>query len=612
MKSLIALWTGLALGLGAPGHGFPEHEASDPGTLREMQVLPGSDLEGPLVEVVLAVDGNVQVRDFTMEGPDRLVVDLLGTKSALAAESFPNLNLGGVRGIRARQYADDIVRVEIELLAPVGYAITPGSGFIRVSIENLFGEFDPWTAETRAPANGASGAANGGDATGRSFTLPPAPARAQGAWSGVAPSEFSRRMSVTFVDTPIREVLFTFAEVSGRSIVPGSGVTGNVSAEIRDQPWDIALQAILEMHGLAAQEQASGIIRVDRLRDITERVDVEPVQTRVFRINFAPAGEVSPAVESLLSQRGQVQASRGTNTLVVTDVPGVLDQVASLIEGLDVETPGITISAKIIFVNRTDLQETGIVYELKDSRGNQINRTFPGALDADGDGRISQDERVPIGTNVISFGGNSIAAIGNANQRVSGPAAQFLTSLIIGRHTLLSFVEALQSANLSDIQAHPQITVLENQTANILVGERVPIPVTQQTGVAGGAQDGQALFQPFTVQFQEVGIKLEVTPQVAAGNLILMDVLAERSGVEVVESFLGFIFNTQEARTRVLVEDGETVVIGGLTVTETAELRSGIPLLMNLPVVGRMFRLTREEKSQRDLIIMVTPQINRR
>jgi type IV pilus assembly protein PilQ len=88
--------------------------------------------------------------------------------------------------------------------------------------------------------------------------------------------------------------------------------------------------------------------------------------------------------------------------------------------------------------------------------------------------------------------------------------------------------------------------------------------------------------------------------------------LAERSGVEIVESFLGFIFNTQEARTRVLVEDGETVVIGGLTVTETAELRSGIPLLMNLPLVGRLFRLTREEKSQRDLIIMITPQINRR
>jgi type II secretory pathway component GspD/PulD (secretin) len=104
----------------------------------------------------------------------------------------------------------------------------------------------------------------------------------------------------------------------------------------------------------------------------------------------------------------------------VTDIPAVLDQVEALIEGLDVETPGITISAKIIFVNRTDLEETGIVYELKDSRGNQINRTFPGALDQDGDGIISQDERVPIGTNVIPSAGTRLPP---SETRTSGSRA---------------------------------------------------------------------------------------------------------------------------------------------------------------------------------------------
>jgi type IV pilus assembly protein PilQ len=602
MTPFIALWTSLALGLGGPVATAP-----DQGTLRDLQVVPGADLEGELVEVIFAIDGEVRTREFTMEGPNRLVVDLLGARSGLAAETFPNLNLGGIRGIRARQYSDDVVRVEFELDVLVGYSVRSGPGYVRVSLENLWGDFQPWAAPSAPAARGPGTLANGGGNAVQAATSAP---RRMG-WSGVAPQEFSRRMSVTFVDTPIREVLFTFADFAGRSIVAGSGVTGAISAEIRDQPWDIAFQAILESNGLAAQEQASGIIRVDRLQDIQQRVEVEPVLTRIFRISFAPANELQPSIQSLLSPRGQISVSRGTNTVVVSDVPAVLEQVEALIEGLDVQTPEITISAKIIFVNRTDLEETGIVYELKDSRGNQINRTFPGALDQDGDGFISQDERVPIGTNVISFGGNSIAAIGNANQRVSGPAAQFLTSLVLGRHTLLSFVEALQSVNLSDIQAHPQVRVLENQTANILVGERVPIPVAQQQAVGGG-QEGAALFQPLTVQFQDVGIKLEVTPQVAAGNLILMDVQAERSGVEIVDSFLGFIFNTQEAQTRVLVEDGETVVIGGLTVTETSELRSGIPLLMNLPVVGRLFRLTREEKSQRDLIIMITPQINRR
>ena len=602
MTSFIALWTSLVLGLGGPGATAP-----DQGTLRDLQVVPGADLEGELVEVIFAIEGEVRTREFTMEGPDRLVVDLLGATSGLSAESFPNLNLGGIRGIRASQYAADVVRVEFELDVLVGYTIRSGPGYVRVSLENVWGDFEPWAAPAAAPAGATRAANEGGNGA---LAAPASTARRTG-WGGVAPQEFSQRMSVTFVDIPIREVLFTFADFAGRSIVAGAGVSGPISAEIRDQPWDIAFQAILESNGLAAQEQASGIIRVDRLQDIQDRVEIEPIMTRIFRISFAPANELEPSIQSLLSPRGQISVSQGTNTVVVSDVPAVLEQVEALVEGLDIQTPEITISAKIIFVNRSDLEETGIVYELKDSRGNQINRTFPGALDEDGDGFIGQDERVPIGTNVISFGGNSIAAIGNANQRVAGPAAQFLTSLVLGRHTLLSFVEALQSVNLSDIQAHPQVRVLENQTANILVGERVPIPVAQQQAVGGG-QEGAALFQPLTVQFQEVGIKLEVTPQVAAGNLILMDVQAERSGVEIVDSFLGFIFNTQEAQTRVLVEDGETVVIGGLTVTETSELRSGIPLLMNLPVVGRLFRLTREQKAQRDLIIMITPQINRR
>jgi type IV pilus assembly protein PilQ len=600
MSVMIAIWTTLALGLGVAPEPLPQ-----PGDLRQVSILPGSSLESALVEVVLSVEGLVETREYVLEGPSRLVVELVGARQGVESRDFRGVNRGGVRSVRTERLSAEVVRVELELDLLEGYAIRSGDGYVRISLRNPYGDFDPWTGEIASPQPSPSAA-------------PAAEARTQStsdSWGGLTRQPTSRRMSVTFVEHPIREVLFTFAEFAGKSIVAGTGVTGNISAEIRDQPWDVALQAILEANNLAAMELQSGIIRVDRLRDIQERVEVEPLQTRIFRISFAPAGELETSVRSLLSSRGQVSVSRGTNTLVVSDVGPVLDQVAALIEGIDVQTPEITISAKIIFVNRSDLEEFGVVYDLKDSRGNQINRIFPGGSDFDGDGFISPSERVPIGSNSISFGGNSIAAIGNANQRVSTPAAQFLTSLVLGRHTLLSFVEALQQVNFSDIQAHPQVRVMENQTANILVGERVPIPVTQQTATTGGGgtnQDNRALFQPFTVQLLEVGIKLEVTPQVAAGNLILMDVAAERSGFVQVESTLGYIFNTQEAKTRVLVEDGETVVVGGLTVTETTEFRSGIPILMNLPVLGRLFRVTRENKAQRDLIIMITPQINRR
>jgi type IV pilus assembly protein PilQ len=565
------------------------------GLLTAVEVIPSGDR----TEVVLGLDGEVQTRDFTMEGPNRIVVDLLGARSELAGETFGTLDRGGIRRIQAAQLSDDVVRVTLETEGPVGYAVLSGPGYVRVSLENLGGRFEPWRAE-----RGDVPAMNGG-------AIPEPVARAAGvqeprsrapSWSGVRSTDVSRRITVSFSETPLREVLFTFSEFSGRSIIPGSGITGNVSAEIRDQPWDIALQAILESQGLAAEEAASGIIRVDRLDELARRADVEPLVTRPFRIAFGQAQDFQDPVQTLLSSRGRLSVSRSTNTLVVTDIPRVLDQVEDLISGIDIQTPEITISAKIIFVNRTDLEELGVVYDLKDSQGEPVRRGLPG-----GPGDLHRRGGSPPGeTNLVSLGGNSIAALGNANQRVVGPSLQFLTSLVLGRHTLLSFVEALSSVNLSDIQAAPQIRVLENTQARILVGERTPI-LQQQI------QTGDIFFQPPTIQFQETGIVLEVTPQVTTGDLIFMNLRAERSGVEFTPDVgVGLIFNTQEAETSVLVENGETIVIGGLTVTEVQELRAGIPLLKDLPLVGRFFRLTRESRNQRDLMILVTPEINRR
>jgi len=592
---------------------FAAGDPSDPvlrGEVTGLQVLPAVRQ----AEVVIALEGNVETRDFTMEGPHRIVVDLMDANFGLSSGSWENLGLGGIQTIRASQYASDVVRIVFELMEPADYSLVSGDGYVRLSVDNPWGDFDPWSAAPSSGAGIAGALAQGIEAPVPAAAAPIAavpPSRAGGAsWSGIPSVEFADRISVAFSNTPIHEVLFHFAEFSNRSIVPGSQVSGNVSVDIRDQPWDVALQAILESQGLAAQEMASGIIRVDRLQDLRSREEVEQLVTRPFRINYADAQELQQAVEILLSDRGRSSVNPSTNQLVVTDIPRVLEAVEDLVAGLDLRTPEVTISAKIIFVNRTDLQEFGVTYDLKDSRGNQLNQITPGGIDTDGDGRITDDEFVDIGTNVVSLGGNSIAALGNANQRVVGPSLQLLTSLIMGRHTLVSFVEALESVNLSDVQAAPQVTVLDNRQARILVGERTPIRVIDAAGGQPGQPGGQ--FAQATVQIEETGIILEVTPHVTAGNLIWMDLRAERSGLEIAEADVGFIFNTQLANTHVLVADGETVVIGGLTVTERTEVRAGIPLLQSLPLVGRFFRLTREQRNQRDLMILVTPQINRR
>jgi type IV pilus secretin PilQ/predicted competence protein len=458
-----------------------------------------------------------------------------------------------------------------------------------VVLENAGGDFTPWSAGTDAS---------------RSAAVPAPP----------TPSVFPQvqevdRIRVTFSNTPIAEVLFHFAEFADRSIVPGAAVSGIlVSAEIRDQPWDEALQAILSSYGLQAREMESGIIRVDNLENMHQREITEPVATRAFTVNYATALELQSAVEAFLTpERGRISVNPATNTLIVTDVPRVLEAVQGLLSELDRETAQVSITAKILFINRTDLKDFGVTYDLKDSQGNQLNVLTPGAVDKNGDGVITlPDEQVGIGTDVVSLGGTSLAALGNARARIPNPNLTLLTSLVIGRHTLINFIEALESMNLTQVEASPSVTVMDNQEARMAVGEETPIRVIDAQ--AGATQGSIPTAQ---VSTRETGIILRATPHVTASGKILLELHAERSSAVTAESDAGFIFQQQYADSRVLVDDGETVVIAGLTVTETNELRSGIPLLMDVPIIGRLFRVTRESTIQRDLMILVTPTIVR-
>ena len=573
MTSILSLMAGVLLSLGGPVTG--------------LSVQPAPER----TEVVISVEGQADYRDFTMEGPSRLILDLFGAQHALPQDNFLNIDRGGVRSIRSSQYSDNIVRLVIELESMVPYQVLEGDQALRVVLQNSGADFEPWTARSlgSAPATGPAAAVE-----------TPAPA---------AQSQETPRIRVTFSNTPIEEVLFHFAEFANRSIVPGSAVEGLVNAEIRDQPWDEALQAILSSHGLVARELESGIIRVDNLENLQQREIQEPVATQAFTINYATADELRTAVEAFLTpDRGRISVNQATNTLIVTDVTRVIEAVEGLIGELDKETPQVAISAKILFIERTDLQDFGVTYDLKDSQGNQLNVLTPGAADLNGDGIISMpDEQVEVGTDVISLGGSSLSALGNARARIPNPNLTLLTSLVIGRHTLINFIEALESMNMVRVEAVPSITVLDNQTAKMSVGEETPIRVIEaQAGAQGGGSVPLA-----QVERRETGIILEATPHVSASGKITLNLHAERSSAVTAEADAGVIFQQQYADSRVLVDDGETVVIAGLTVTETTEFRSGIPLLMDVPIIGRLFRVTRETTIQRDLMILVTPTIVR-
>jgi type IV pilus assembly protein PilQ len=274
----------------------------------------------------------------------------------------------------------------------------------------------------------------------------------------------------------------------------------------------------------------------------------------------------------------------------------------------------VSIQAKIILVDRTDVEEFGVKYDLG-SQSQFFNRlvqrpdpTSAEPVDTDLDG--VPDALVPTefydpDDVLVDLGGNSLSALGNADQAVVNPALQLIFSTAIGNFDLTSFVQALQRVELADIQAEPLITTLDNRAAEILVGDRVPIRVIDP----GATTTGGTAAPVATVRFEQTGVNLRVTPHVTANRQILMDVHAERSAVREAPVDIGFTFQTQQADNQILVNDGETAVIGGLTVTEVTVAKSGIPFLVDLPILGKLFGFTRQNENRRDLLILVTPHI---
>jgi type IV pilus assembly protein PilQ len=286
----------------------------------------------------------------------------------------------------------------------------------------------------------------------------------------------------------------------------------------------------------------------------------------------------------------------GSNSLIITDTRSKVANVADFVRGLDIRTPQVSIKAKIVFVDRTDIEELGIKYDLGTT--NQFFNKLVSRPDPFGTPGQTYEPDV----NIVDVGGNSVSAIGNASGTIVGSALDLVFSTAFGGFTLTSFLSALERQDLSDIQAEPVITTLDNRKADILVGEETPVRVVDAGGTGATATA--------TVQFKETGIRLTVTPHVTSNRQISMELHTERSAIqEVTATDLGFVFQTQRADNQLLVNDGETAVIGGLTVTEVTNSRSGIPLLSGLPIVGKLFSFSKSEENRRDLIILVTPRI---
>ena len=561
-------------------------------------------------EIMIGIRGAVEVRDFFLRSPDRLVLDLTGAKLVGDIALYDGVERGGIRNIRYAQFSPTVVRVVIDLTEQKEYTVESSADGVRVK----FGaerSFLAWSS--LAPAAMPAPAALPASAATSPVRTASAPARQPEVRMGGA-TEFQtqggvRRITVTWDAATIADVAAGFAAYSGKSIIIGSGITQTqpVTAEFKDVPWTDAFRAVLAAQGLSATEMAGGIIRIDSPRALAALDSLEPLDVRMVRVNYANVTSLARNLTGLLTKgRGSVVADSSTNGLIITDTRSRIDDIVSFVQGLDAPTPSVSIQAKIILVSREDIQGLGITYDIGApgvGQGSFFNsvvaRRDPSTITAtDPVGKAFEPD-----VTIVDVGGTSLAALGNATGVVSDAALKILATTTFGNYSLSAFLSAVQQVNLSDVQAEPVITTLDNTAADLLVGEETPIRVIDAGAVAGGGATA-------SVRLKETGIRLTVTPHVTNNRNVLMDLKIERSALQALAAAdLGYNFPKQMAQNRILVDDGETAVIGGLTLTQVDRVRSGIPYLMNLPGIGNLFSVNNTKETRRDLIILVTPRI---
>ena len=543
-------------------------------------------------ELVIALRGAADVRDFVLRAPDRLVVDIVGATLQRSGAAYDGLQRGAIRDVRFSQFRPDVVRVVIQLDAATDYSLERSGDEVRIR----FGSdqsFLAWSSAAPSELLPPRAAARNVIAPEPEVTVPAEPAAVlTTAMAAPAP-----RITVTWDKATIADVVVGFAAFSGRTIILGKDIKGEVTAEVKNQPWTEAFAAVLATQGLQATELPGGIIRVDTPAALAALDSTEPTITRMIPINYASASQLLPSVKSILTKRGAVVSDTTTNSLIVTETRTRMNEVQDFVKNLDVRTPQVSIQAKIIFVDRTNVEALGLKYDIGSSEGPFFNKVVQRIDPSTGD--LFDDK------NFVSVAGEGVAAVANADGLITQPALDLVWSTAIGGFRFTSFLQALQRVDLADVQAEPSITTVDNREAVIKVGEDVPVRIIDFASSGSGNSVPKA-----TVSFKETGILLRVTPHVTNNRQVLMQLEAERSNVKFLSTLdAGFTVQKQNAKNQLLVNDGETAVIGGLTVTEVSKIRSGLPFLSQLPIIGKLFGFTTNTENRKDLIILVTPRI---
>ncbi len=427
------------------------------------------------------------------------------------------------------------------------------------------------------------------------------------------------RLTLNFQDIETRAVLQLLADTSQLNIVVSDSVRGNVTLRLQNVPWDQALDILLTTKGLDMRRNGNVIIVAPaeeiaarekaELEAMQQIQELEPLRSEFIQVNYAKAGDLASLisadnVNSLLSERGSVAIDVRTNTLLVQDTVDRLADVRRLVATLDIPVRQVLIESRIVIVNDDFSRELGV----------RLGYTY--VTDNSSDGLISVTGTSAGSEAIVSSALDNLQSTGqpfpvtvggindryNINLPVANPAGQFALAILDSDYLVDLELSALQAEGRGEIISTPRVITANQKEARIEQGVEIPYQESASSGAT-------------TTQFKKAVLSLTVTPQITPDDRIIMDLIVNKDAVgELVASATGGrvpSIDTREVVTQVLVNNGETVVLGGVYETERRESQSKVPFLGDLPGIGALFRSTTNTNNKAELLIFVTPKILR-
>ncbi len=393
-------------------------------------------------------------------------------------------------------------------------------------------------------------------------------------------------VSLDFQDADIKNVLKILAYKSGVNIVAGPEVTGAVTIQLNNVAWQKALEVLLSTYGYG-YERNGNIVIVTTMENLKKRhedavliAQQEPLSTKTYVLNFAKASDLIDSLSKLKTSRGQVNFDQRTNSIIVRDVQSNMELMEEVMKTLDSPTPQVVIEARVIETDLNNKENLGIDWVAQVSaKGSKRPTIFP----------FTPRASKPYIPDII-------------------PADSTTTDFTYGflDFTKLSAtLELLSSRSNTHIISNPKIVTLDNQTAKIVVGSQYPLPqYTYNTD--------QAKLQVSGWSYLDIGIIFEVTPHVNNAGLVTLDLNPKITAIldyVTVETTQVPRLSTEEAKTKVMIKDGQTLVIAGLISDQTTLSKNQIPFLGDIPVLGQVFRKNNNSVTKTELLIFLTPHI---